>query len=129
MGESTLAKKLGIKPGQRLLLLRIPEGYRQLLGVLPEGATVAETAGGTFDFVQLFVSHRAELEREAPQAIRAVTCDGLLWIAYPKKSSKVKSDITRDVGWEVMYEARLGPVTQIAIDEVWSALRFRPREK
>jgi hypothetical protein len=58
----------------------------------------------------------------------AVKQDGLLWVSYPKRSSKVETDISRDVGWEVMAEAGLRPVTQVSIDEIGSALRFRPVE-
>jgi len=52
-----------------------------------------------------------------------------LWISYPKRSSKVETDITRDVGWDVVYKAGLEGVTQIAIDDTWSALRFRPADR
>jgi hypothetical protein len=58
-----------------------------------------------------------------------VTYDGLLWVSYPKKSSKIATDISRDVAWEVMKEFGLQPVFQISIDETWSALRFRPTER
>ena len=67
----------------------------------------------------------AELEALAPEAIRAIKHDGLLWISYPKRSSKVKTDIARDVGWDVVAQAGLRPVTQGSVDETWSALRFR----
>jgi hypothetical protein len=62
-------------------------------------------------------------------AIAALKYDGLLWISYPKRSSKVETDLTRDRGWEVMTEAGLRPVTQVSIDALWSALRFRPLER
>ena len=53
----------------------------------------------------------------------------LLWLSYPKRSSKVETDLSRDVGWEVVADAGLRPVTQVSIDETWSALRFRPVER
>jgi hypothetical protein len=76
--------------------------------------------------MHLFVANKAELGRLAPVALAALRPGGLLWIAYPKKSAKTGADITRDEGWDVIVAAGLRPVTQIAIDDMWSALRFRP---
>lgn len=126
---SALARKLRPQPGQRALVLNAPVGYCNALAELPEGASLATERGGEFDFVQLFVSSRAELKRLAPVAIRAVKYDGLLWLCYPKQSARVKTDITRDAGGDVVLQAGLRPVTQVAIDETLSALRFRPAEK
>jgi len=53
----------------------------------------------------------------------------LLWIAYPKQSSGIKTDVNRDILWQLSLQTGLRPVTQIAIDETWSALRFRPAER
>jgi hypothetical protein len=147
MAQSPLIKRLRIKPGQRIIVINPPPGYLDQLGDLPEGVglanqpedvelasepegvALANQAGETFDFVHLFVKNVAELERLGPSAIHAVKHDGLLWISYPKRSSKVETDISRDVGWEVIKEAGLRPVTQVSIDAVWSALRFRPAER
>jgi len=96
---------------------------------LPQGVELADGPEGTFDFVHLFVKNVAELESLGPTAINAVKHDGLLWISYPKRSSKVKTDITRDVGWDLLAQAGLRAVTQVSIDDVWSALRFRPIER
>ncbi|MCX6032431.1 MAG: hypothetical protein NT169_24455 [Chloroflexi bacterium] len=128
MSRSNLLKKLLIKPGQRVLILNAPPDYPEALGPLPEGAIQADGPDGTLDFVHLFVKDSAELARLAPVALAAIKRDGLLWISYPKKSSGVASDLTRDEGWAPIYEAGLRPVTQIAVDEVWSAVRFRPME-
>ena len=126
MPDTTLIKKLGIKPKQRIIILNAPEGYHELLGTLPSDAELVTTLDGTFDLVHLFVKNRAEVNQFAPMAIQAVKPGGLLWMSYPKKSSGVATDITRDVGWDALWNAGWRPVTQIAIDEVWSALRFRP---
>ena len=125
MADTPLQKKLGIKPGQTLLVLHAPEDYQSLLGVLPEGTALRTDAQGSFDFVQVFVRERADVSRTAATAVQAVKPGGLLWFAYPKKTSGVKTDITRDHGWDDLLSAGLRPVTQIAIDDTWSALRFR----
>jgi len=129
MAKTSLVKKLRIQTGQRILIMNDPSGYMDELGDLPEDVDVAQEPNGTFDFVHLFVKNVAELERLGPVAIEAVKYDGLLWMSYPKRSSKVRTDITRDVGWDVLTQAGLRPVTQVSINDVWSALRFRPVEE
>ena len=129
MANSSLLKKLQIKSGQRIAIINPPQGYLDELGPLPERTKLAKRVTGTFDLVHLFVKNVAELNKLAPKAIRAVRPDGILWISYPKASSQVETDITRDAGWDVVRQAGLRPVTQIAINEVWSALRFRPIEQ
>ncbi len=108
--------------------MKAPDGYMQTLGTLPESTKVKTSTEGTFafDFVQLFVYNKADIDANATTAMQAVKPGGLLWFSYPKKSSKVKTDITRDIGWEGVMSAGIRPVTQIAIDDTWSALRFRP---
>ncbi len=129
MAKTPLINKLRMQPGQRVLILNAPPGYVDVLGDLPEGVRLAEEPSGIFDVVHLFVKNVAELERLGPQAVGAVKHDGLLWISYPKRSSKVETDISRDVGWEAIAAAGLRPVTQVSVDDVWSALRFRPVER
>ena len=129
MAKATLAKKLRIQPGQRVLILNSPPGFLESPGDLAEGVSVSESPEGKFDFVHLFVRNSAQLNDQVPAAIEAVEYDGLLWISYPKRSSKVETDLTRDVLWELMVDTGLRPVTQVSIDDVWSALRFRPAER
>ena len=129
MPKTSLVKKLRIQPGQHIMFMNPPDGYIGKLGDLPEGVQIVEKSSAELDFVQLFVKNIAELEEYAPAAIKSIKYDGLLWVCYPKKSSKVETDISRDVGWEVMAENGLRPVTQVSIDETWSALRFRPSDQ
>lgn len=128
MSMSSLAKKLRIQKGQRVLLLNAPSGYLETLGELPDDVEVSVQSEGTYDFVQVFVKDSAEFEGLVPQALRSVVYDGLLWISYPKKSSGVESDLSRDRIWGMTTELGIRPVMQVAVDEVWSALRFRPLE-
>jgi hypothetical protein len=126
MAETPLTKKLGIKPGQKMLILNAPDHYMGLLEPLPENIDVSTKPAGTYDFVQLFVRSIADLNDNAMTAINAVKPNGLLWIVYPKKSGKIKTDITRDVGWETVIKAGWDGVTLISVDDTWSSLRFRP---
>jgi hypothetical protein len=125
MGDEALLRKLGVKPGHRVCVLGAPEGYPERLGP-PDGVALDADAGGAFDVVHLFVRDRAGLQRTSEGAIAAVRPGGRLWVSYPKRSSKVPTDLTRDVGWEPLVQAGWVAVTQISVDEVWSALRFRP---
>lgn len=102
MVASAVLGKLRFEPGYRGVIMNPPKSYVEALGELPDGLEITDLTSGACDFVQLFVSERAELEHLGPKAVRAVKNDGLLWISYPKKSSGVKTDINRDVGWDVI---------------------------
>ena len=128
MAKSSLIKKLRILPGQPILILNPPPEYIESLGELPEGATITVQTEGQFNFVHLFVKDSREFDKLSPIALKALEYDGLFWISYPKRSSKVETDLSRDVFWELLTDAGLRPVTQISIDDTWSALRFRPSE-
>ncbi|NOU93323.1 hypothetical protein GC093_08845 [Paenibacillus sp. LMG 31456] len=123
--DAELLKKLRIQSGQRILLLNAPEGYRERLIPMPEHTSLDTQPEGTYDLVHLFVRSIAELEVHAPVALQAVKYNALLWITYPKKSSKLKTDLSRDEGWKVISEAGYEGVALISIDETWSAMRFR----
>ena len=132
MVDTSLIKKLGIKSKQKLLMLNASEQYVKLMSTLlpPEVEFVASASESShFDIVIQFVNSKAEVEKETPKAITMVNPGGRLWIAYPKQSSKVKTDINRDILWKIFPNSDWRPVTQISIDEIWSALRFRPKSE
>jgi hypothetical protein len=125
--DSALAKKLQLKPGLKFVVLNAPKGYyEKIQSALP--ANVLSNRAGKADGVLLFATNIAELNAYAAKAIGCVPSGGLLWIAFPKGSSKIQTDLTRDVGWEVIAKAGLGGVRAISIDDVWSGLRFRPNK-
>jgi hypothetical protein len=126
MADNPLARKLLIKPGNRLLVLSGPPDWLERLGPLPDGVQVADGPGGPADVVHLCVSRKAEVDAHAPAAMAAARPGGVLWASYPKRSAKVATDLTRDHGWEAFAQAGWRPVTQVSVDDVWSALRFRP---
>ena len=126
MADAALLKKLLVRPGQRILVLNAPTSYIARLTPPPHGASLAETPDGAYDAVHAFVGSQADLARLWPTARDAIKPGGLVWLAYPKKTSGVKTDIHRDVGWDVVAADQWAGVTQIAIDDTWSALRFRP---
>ena len=126
---ATLAGKLQIKAGQGMLVLNAPAGYLAKLAAELEGISVSAQSAGQSDALLLFVSSLAEAAHWFPEAIRAVKVDGLFWVAYPKGSSKVKTDVNRDRLWEATKPTGWRPVRQVALDDVWSAMRFRPADQ
>jgi hypothetical protein len=120
-----LPRKLGIKPGHRVLLLRAPEGFEPaVLGPLPDGVRVARTARGTADVIVAFVDRRADLERWLPALRELMEPAAGLWIAWPKRSSGVETDVTEDVVRELGLANRLVDNKVAAIDATWSGLRL-----
>jgi len=126
--STSLSQKLQLKSGQRLHILNPPPGYAARLAEdMPEIAIV-EGGSGTTDAVLLFVNSLEEALRLAPVAIGAIQTTGLLWMAYPKGSSKVKTDVNRDRLWEAIKPLGWLAIRQVALDDTWSAMRFRPAE-
>lgn len=130
MTTSSLPKKLQMKPEQRAVILNAPAGYLDKLAPLPDGVEIVPSPDeGPFDFVLLFVNTMTELQALLPHAAQAVKHDALLWIAYPKGSAKAGKDVNRDSLWAAVSEYRLTGVTLVSLDEIWSAMRFRPSER
>jgi predicted SnoaL-like aldol condensation-catalyzing enzyme len=121
-------KKLGLKPGMRALILGAPSGYIDSLAPMPDGVAVSESLGSAHDFVQFFATKKSEITKSMKKLLQSAAPGALVWITYPKKTSGVDSDLSREAVWAAMEGTGWRPVSQIAIDEVWSALRFRPTQ-
>ncbi len=126
MALSPVAKKLGIKAGMRALVIGAPSGYLKMLAPLPDGTVVSEVGGGMHEFVQFFATRKADVRKSASALLKQAARGALVWITYPKKTSGVESDLSREEVWDAMAGTGWRPVAQIAIDDIWSALRFRP---
>jgi hypothetical protein len=120
-----LAKRMQVKPGHTVLAVNAPKDYAERLGDLPEGAR-AVTRGdpAKADHVHVFVTDSRDLVRLGPKAIAGVQGGAVTWIAYPKKTSGVETDMTRDRGWDAI-TGEIDAVSQVAVDATWSALRFK----
>lgn len=119
----SLLDKLGWKPGMSADLWRVPEALEQELGAL------RCTASGVGVFRIAFARTQSELVEVAEGPAAGYRPGGHLWLCYPKKSGRIASDITRDVGWEPILALGLLGVSQVALDEDWSGLRFRFRSE
>jgi hypothetical protein len=113
-----LPKKLGIKPGHRVLLLGAPDGF-ELEGVKP-----IRSLRGQADVIVSFHLERADLERRLPALRRAMVQNAGLWIAWPKKASKVETDLNENIVRDLALANALVDNKVAAIDEVWSGLRL-----
>ena len=129
MSISHIAKKLQIKPGYRVLIVNAPENYAALLDPLPENVQLYFEAKGTFDLAQLFVINKSELKHELEWLQAHLRPDTVFWIAYPKKSSGIVSDLEMISSWDETSKYGLSGVAAAAINETWTALRFRPKEQ
>jgi len=120
-----LPQKLGIKPGHRVLLLSAPEQFESsTLGELPDGVNVARRLSGTADVIVSFHTERADLAKRMPRLRAAMEPAAGLWIAWPKRASKVPTDLTEDVVRELALENVLVDNKVAALDETWSGLRL-----
>ena len=118
-----LAKKLGIVAGSTVALIDEPDGFRALLDPIPEGVEFRTSLRGRADVVVHFVTRRADLERRIEAAGRTIFPAGGLWIAWPKRASKVPTDMTEDVVRAVALPLGLVDNKVCAISDVWSGLR------
>ena len=123
-----LFKKLRLPPSlDEILILNEPEGFCKELDCLKD-VLIKESLiqVSEVDFALVFVTERKQIENRIETVYPKLVGDAILWFAYPKKSSKkYTTEITRDFGWGVLGDYNLEPVTQISIDEDWTALRFR----
>ena len=119
-----LPRKLGIREGSRVAVVSAPEGFTRVLGPLPDGAQLRAGARGRCDVVVFFVTRRAELARRFPSFVRALETGGGLWVAWPKRTSGVATDLGFDAVQTVGLDAGLVDNKVCAIDSTWSGLRF-----
>ena len=119
-----LVRKLGFKPGMRAHYVAAPADLPGLIGELPDGVRVLARATPGMDLVLLFVTERRELARRLPGLHAKLASDGMIWVAWPKRASKVATDVTEDVVREVALPRGLVDVKVCAIDVTWSGLKL-----
>jgi hypothetical protein len=123
-----LFAKLRYKPGMRVCVLGAPSGFSVELARLPVTIERTTTLRGRFDIVHTFVTRRSQIARAAPRLKGALGPGGLLWVSYPKGDA-LGTDLKRDILHEILSEAGLDGVAQVAVDEVWSAMRFKVADR
>ena len=119
-----LVRKLGFKRGMRALYVNAPSHFAALVGELPDGVRVLARPAPDLDLAMLFVTERRELQRRLPGLHRKLAPAGMVWVAWPKRASKVPTDVTEDVVRDVALPRGLVDVKVCAIDETWSGLKL-----
>ncbi|MBM7694579.1 hypothetical protein JOC77_004043 [Peribacillus deserti] len=124
-----ILKKLQVKQGMSLLVLNSPEQYisDEDIEIMP-GTMVhlRPEKGRKYTFVQMFARNTAELDLWMDEGLNSLEAGALFWVSHPKKSSKLYEDLSRDQGWDVLKKKGYEGVASIAVDDDWSAIRFRP---
>lgn len=124
-----LATKLGLKPGMTVLLAGAPDGYDETLQPLPDGVRFVARASAAVGLVQAFHTRRSELAADLRRLRQVLAPDAVLWVSWPKKASKVPTDITEDVIRELALPLDWVDVKVCAVDAVWSGLKLVVRKE
>jgi len=124
-----LAKKLGLKPGLRMCALGAPKPYREIVVPWPDGIELQAKADASTELVHLFADSRARLAAEAKRLRTLLGADATLWVSWPKKASKLPTDITEDGIREIVLPLGWVDVKVCAVDEVWSGLKLVVRKE
>jgi len=123
MPESALAKKMKLKSNLKAAVINAPENY---VDMLKHNTALSPTLNGKFDWIQIFVRDKAELDALAPKAAKALKPESMLWISFPKGTSRIQTDLTRDKGWEGVQALDLKWINLVSVNETWSAFAMRP---
>jgi hypothetical protein len=126
---NALAKKLLMKPNSRWLLFNVPANYLESLNPLPDDLEIVFNTDGIFHGIQLFVTDSTALATDLQIISPLLKADTVFWIIYPKKNSGIKTDLEMMGSWDAATQYGLRPVASAAVNEVWTALRFRPIEQ
>jgi len=129
MNATEILRKLQFDGSKKSLIINAPVEYERLLAGANFDKEYNPSNSATYDFVQVFATSQSELESIVAKIFTSGKYDCMFWLCYPKGGGKIKSDIKRETAWKAFEIANLRPVSQIAIDETWSALRGRPFEK
>jgi hypothetical protein len=125
-----LQKKLGIKPGMSIALLTAPPDVDAILGELPEGVITSRRLAGHRDLVLIFITRQVELASRLPTLTSAIAPNGMIWVAWPRRASKIDTDMTEDVIRDIVLPSSgLVDVKVCAIDNVWSGLKLVIRKE
>ncbi|MES2517946.1 MAG: hypothetical protein V4585_07555 [Bacteroidota bacterium] len=127
MNKDDIFKKLRLDIDKKLLIINAPQEYLDLLEGISFDTESKEN--NVYDFVQIFGYQQDELENITKLVEKSGKYDCLFWACYPKGTGKIKSNIKRETVWDAFSLINLQAVSQIAINETWSALRGRPPEK
>ncbi|SRR5258708_42672 len=119
-----LVKKIGIKPGHRIVFRNDPPSFLKDLGEMPAGVAKSDKLSGQADVIVYFTDKRAPLQKDFPALMRAQVSDGMIWIGWPKRASGKPTDLDENIVRDLGLDLGLVDVKICAIDETWSGLKF-----
>jgi hypothetical protein len=121
--DKIIFSKMKVKPDSKWLVVNAPDVYpaKNFESVIAKNSN--------YDFIHLFVENCKDFEKYFPKVSSVLANKGLLWVSYPKGSAKIKTDINRNIIWDLCIPLRFHPVAQISLDEKWSAIRMKPNEE
>ena len=124
-----LARKLGIAAGGRVVVVNAPDGYRDWLAPLPEGVRFEADVSAAIDVVHVFADRRAAMKARLDDLRSRIAPAAAVWVSWPKKASKVPTDITEDTIRELALPLGFVDVKVCAVSEVWSGLKLVIRKE
>lgn len=125
---SSISIKLKIKEGNILMALNAPKEFKKKLADLPANVSII-TSGKNYNQVHWFVLNRSQMENELSKVMKLLKEDIIVWIYYPKGTSKIQTDLTRDKGWDCLLaeDDKLTWISLISFNDTWSVFGFRPK--
>jgi len=122
--QTPLAKKLGIKEGFKIRCVNAPGYYFKLFSDLPQEITVSDDKNTKRNFIHVFVQNVKQLESTLPKVKKEIEENGMIWVSWYKKASKIPTDVTEDLVRKIALENGLVDVKVCAVDNVWSGLKL-----
>ena len=125
MAASPLARKMKFDTAKRAAIVNPPEGYLNDLQPYSKDLELLTELNGKFDWIQIFFKNKDEFDKLLPKALTAMEPESHIWISFPKGSSKMQTDLTRDKGWDSLKGVDLKFVSLISVTDTWSAFNLR----
>jgi len=129
MDANVVVKKLGIKPAMKSLIINMPRELADSLKETIKKFGIKKSLRGKFDVIVFYATGKDQIKKKSGDIFNSLNDnDSILWIAYPKKGSSIKTDLNRDKIWDVFNSYNYRPVSMVSLDENWSSVRFRSNE-
>ena len=127
--DTPLAKKLGFREGSRVRISGVPDNYLALVSPRPENVQISKAFRKDIDIWHFFTRSAVELKTQLPRQLKAIRQNGMIWLSWPKKASKVPTDVTEDVIRKMALPLGLVDVKVCALDDIWSGLKLVIRKE
>jgi hypothetical protein len=127
--RTPLVKKLGIKEGAQIFISGAPKNYLEFLSPLPQGVKILPCITSDIDMIHIFSTNKTHLVKELLTSLHNIKQNGIIWVSWPKKSSKVPTDLSEDILREIALPLGLVDIKVCAVDDIWSGLKLVIRKE